>query len=319
MTDWYNLHVVLIQGTLVSILLVLSVQIPLRCGVFSFAGIGSYGIGAYATAIMMTRYHGNMFIAILLGMAIAAIVGYLLGLILHRLDGLYLGMATVSFDLIVTVMASNGGSFTGGAAGIYGVIGDITTSQIAALVLVIIAVAAYTERGRLGRRIEAVRDDPQLSIALGINVGRVRRLSFVASGLLGACAGGFNVVLQTTTSPTNISFQTVVLALIMIVIGGARSWAGAVLGAIVFTWLPSVLQVVNDWRDILFGIIVIAVSIWIPGGIIGSVTDLFHAIQASRRDARAVPLHPDVANADCAEGLTKLRTSDSHVNGVRVD
>ena len=102
MSDWYFANLVLIQATLTGLLLALSVQVPLRMGVFSFAGVGSYGIGAYAAALLVI--HQQMparcrpsASAVL----VTAVIGLVLGLMIARLAGLYLAMATVAFDLII--------------------------------------------------------------------------------------------------------------------------------------------------------------------------------------------------------------------------
>ncbi|MGY4783713.1 branched-chain amino acid ABC transporter permease [Rhodococcus opacus] len=301
MPYWYDTHIVLIQSTLVSVLLVLSVQIPLRCGVFSFAGIGSYGIGAYTTAIAVTRYGHDVLIAIFEGVALAAVIGYLLSLLLQRLSGLYLGMASIAFVLIISVIAVNGGTFTGGAEGVYGVLADISTLQIATILLVVLICVALTERGRVGRRIEAVREDPELAQATRINVDRVRRLSFVASGALGAAAGGINVVLRTTISPTDFGFTLVVVTMTMIVVGGVGTWIGAVIGAVVFTWLPTLLAFVGDWKAVIYGVIVVLMAVWVPGGVTGVAQESYRRQQARRR-ARSKIVPDDEAQPPTSEG-----------------
>src|SRR5439155_109060 len=103
---------------------------------------------------------------------VAGVVGYLLGLVVQRLGGLYLGMATISFDLILSVAVTNGGNLTGGPTGLFGAIADITMPHIVAICVLAVVLLAFSERGRMGRRIEAVRDDPELALSEGINVGR---------------------------------------------------------------------------------------------------------------------------------------------------
>jgi branched-chain amino acid transport system permease protein len=278
---WYGEHLVLIQSTFMSVLFALSIQIPLRFGVFSFAGVGSYGVGAYTSAILVVRYHQSILPALVGAAVVSAIVGYALALLMQRLSGLYLGMATVAFDLIVSVVATNAGSFTGGSAGQYGVLVNLTTLEIALIVIVVLLVFAFSERGSIGRRIEVLREDPELSSALGVNVRRMREIAFVVSGALGGAAGAINVAMTTTISPGDINFSLIVLALTMIVVGGARSWLGAVIGAIVFTWLPSLLAFVGEWKGVIYGVIVALVAIWMPGGVLGVVTE-----GSRRRSAR---------------------------------
>lgn len=285
MTGWFASHVVLVQSTLVSLLLALSIQVPLRAGVFSFAGIGSYAIGAYAAAITTIRLQVAPVFAIGVGIVIAAVAGYLLALLVARLSGLYLGMATIAFALFLGVVATNGGELTGGATGLYGAISTLTTGHVVAVTVVVVLLLAVSERGAFGRRIDAVREDPQLAVSLGVDVGRVRRRVFVVSGALGACAGGMNSLLRTTVSPETIGFQLVVTALTMIIVGGALSWAGAAIGAVIFTWLPSVLQFVGDWQPVVYGVLVALAAVYMPTGLLGVAQSAWR--RAGRRPAPA--------------------------------
>ena len=113
-------------------------------------------------------------------------VGFGLGLLINKLSGLYLGMATVAFDLIISVVAINGGDLTGGPTGLYGVLtglhDDASCSSSSSWSS---CWSRVTERGRLGRRIDAVRDDPELAASMGISVRRYRLVAFVASGAAG--------------------------------------------------------------------------------------------------------------------------------------
>jgi branched-chain amino acid transport system permease protein len=282
---WYYAHLVLIQGTFVSLLTALSVQIPIRVGVFSFAGIGSYAIGAYFAAISVLRWEVPALLAILGGAAIAAVVGYLLALLLARLDGLYLGMATIASVLILSVIAINGGDITGASNGLFGAISGFRTEYLIAFAVVVVVLLALSERGRLGRKIDVVRENPELALSMGISVTRVRRVAFVVSGLLGACAGAMNALLRTTVTPEDVSFHLVVIILTMIIVGGYRSWAGVALGVVVFTWLPEVLASLESWQTVVYGVIVTLAAVWVPDGILGLLQRGWRAVR-SRGDRR---------------------------------
>lgn len=283
MNAWYFSHLVLVQSTFISFLLALSIQVPLRAGVFSFAGVGSYAIGAYTAAILTIRAQLAPVLAIGAGVVLAAVVGYLLALLVARLSGLYLGMATISFALFLGVLATNGGELTGGATGLFGAISTLTTTHVVVISVLVVVALAASERGAYGRRVDAVREDPHLAVSLGIDVTRVRRRVFVVSGALGACAGGMNSLLRTTVSPETVGFHLVVTALTMIIVGGALSWAGAAIGAVIFTWLPSVLQFVGDWQLVVYGVIVAAAAVWVPGGLLGLAQDGWRRLRARGR------------------------------------
>ncbi|MET7392860.1 branched-chain amino acid ABC transporter permease [Dactylosporangium sp. NPDC005572] len=273
MTNFYDANLVLIQSTFVGLLMALSIQVPLRMGVFSFSGIGCYGVAAYGAAILTIRYETDPLVTILLSALVCGVLNLLLGMMVNRLGGLYLGMATVAFDMIVSVVATNGGDLTGGPTGLFGAITDITMTQVVVICGVVVVALALTERGRLGRRVDTVREDPELAAAMGIRVRDYRLASFVVSGVLGGAAGAVNSLLRSTVSPTDIGFSLVVLALTMIIIGGARSWLGALIGAVIFTWLPSVLEVVGQWQTIIYGVIVALAAVYVPRGLVGLATD----------------------------------------------
>jgi branched-chain amino acid transport system permease protein len=283
MTGWFDSNIVLIQGTMISLLLAMSIQYPLRLGVFSFAGVGCYGIGAYTAAIVTLRYQWPTLPTIVVATLLAGAVGYLLGLVVQRLSGLYLGMATISFDLILSVVVTNGGSLTGGPTGLFGAIGDLTTTQIFIICVIAVALLAWSERGRLGRKIDTVRDDPELALSMGIKVGRLRRGAFLVSGLLGGCAGALQLLLRTAIAPENIGFAPVVLALTMIIVGGAGSWLGALIGAVIFTWLPNVLTLAGAYQAIIYGALVALAAVWVPGGLLGVGKSVYRRIEQQRR------------------------------------
>ncbi|HJY24800.1 MAG TPA: branched-chain amino acid ABC transporter permease [Actinomycetes bacterium] len=283
MIDWYDANFVLVQGTIINLLLALSLQVPFRFGVFSFAGVGAYGIGGYTAAILILERQVSAVVAILGAMVVGVVVCFVLGLVVARLAGLYLGMATIAFTLIIAVVAINGGLLTGGVIGLFGVLADLPTVTLLAFALVAVLALAYTERGTLGRRIEAVREDPELAASVGVNVRRYRQAAFVASGALGATAGAMNAIVRTTIGPGDIGFILVVLALTMMIIGGTASWVGALIGAVIFTWLPSVLEQIGEWQHLVYGTLVALAAIFMPGGLLGVMKDGWRRWQRRRR------------------------------------
>ncbi|WP_149955942.1 branched-chain amino acid ABC transporter permease [Zafaria cholistanensis] len=289
MMAWYTANAVVVQATMTTLLLALSIQLPLRVGVFSFAGVGCFGIGGYTAAILYTKFDVDTWPAVALGTLLAGGLCYLLGLIIHKLSGLYLGMATIAFSLIVAVAATNGGSLTGGASGIFGALGGITNLHVLLLLALVVAGLAISEYGRFGRMIDTVREDPELAAALGINVGRYRKLTFLASGLIGGLAGAVTTLLRSTITPAEVNFHMVVVALTVIIIGGSSSWLGALIGAIVITWLPTVLSFVADWESIIYGFLVALAAIFLPGGVLGLAKDLIHRWRARRRPTPPAP------------------------------
>lgn len=309
MTDWYTSNLILVQATFTGLLLALSVQLPMRTGVFSFAGVGAYGLGSYFAAILVLQYAMDALTAIAIATVAAGIIGLLLGVVLQKLDGLYLAMATMAFCLVIGVLVINGGELTGGSTGLFGVLSDFTSVQLYVIAIIGLVLVAITERGRIGRRIDAVREDPELAASMGINVRRYRVNVFAASAMLGGCAGAMNVLVRTTVSSMDIGFPLIVLALTMIIVGGTRSWKGAVIGALIFTWLRYFLEVTGNWQHIVYGVIVVAAAVWIPGGLHGVASDAWRKSQQRRRTTTGAgvlaQVEPDTA---LYEELMAIRT-----------
>lgn len=289
MIDFLNSNLVLVQAMLTGLILALSVQVPLRVGVFSFAGVGSYGIGAYFAAALVIREDVSALVAICAAMILTASIGLLLGVLIYKLAGLYLAMATIAFDLTISVVAINGGEWTGGSLGLYGVIADFPMMLMLALTVLALALVIISELGRTSRRVDAVRDDPELAASMGIRVRRYRLVAFVVSGALGGLAGSMNVLASTAIGPADIGFGLIVLALTMIIVGGSRSWKGALIGAVIFAWLPHWLGAIGEWQDVVYGIMVALAAVFLPRGIYGLYVDVKKTISRRRRESQAPP------------------------------
>lgn len=285
MSTFFNAHIVLIQSTMTGLILALSIQVPLRMGVFSFAGAGAFGLGAYTTGELIIHENYNSLEAIVAGTTLAAVVVLILSLLIFRLHGLYLAMATVAFDLIIGVIAINGGTFTGSSTGIYGVISDFSTGKLFLITLVVLVLVALSEVGRTGRRVNAVREDPQLAASFGVSTRRYRLVVLVASGALGGLAGAMTVLVRSAIGPTDIGFNLIVLALTMIIVGGALSWRGALIGAVIFTWLPVWIGFTGQWQELVYGVLVAVAAVLLPRGIYGVGVDVSRRVRRRRRDA----------------------------------
>ncbi|SCG72107.1 branched-chain amino acid ABC transporter permease [Micromonospora inositola] len=279
--SWFATNETTVQNVLIAALLAFSVQVALRAGIFSLAGIGFYAIGSYSAGLLSRDGHSTP-VAVAAAMAIAAVVSLVLAFMLVRLRSLYLAMATVSFDLIVVVVATNW-HVTGAALGIYGIPLAITTAQMGVTVAVAAAGLMLLERGTIGRTYDAIREDEELAQSFAVNVQSYRRLAFVVSGVLGALAGSFHALSYGSVLPGDAGFSSVVLALTMVIIGGSASWFGALLGAVVLTWVPLVLTFIGDWWDAVYGGLLVLVACYLPNGLLGAVRHLRRLRLPARR------------------------------------
>lgn len=261
---------VLTQVILIYALLAISVQVALRSGVFSLAGVGCWGIAAYTVGILTLR-DVPVLVAVILAVALTGVISWVLARILVRLRGLYLTMATVAFNLVVGVIATNGGEFTGGAQGLFGIPIAVETWHLVLALAGVAVLVTGLERRALGRGFNLVREDEDLAQALAIDAVRMRRHAFIVSGVIGGFAGALNALRFGLVTPADVGFGLVVAALTMVIIGGYHSWLGAVIGAALIQWLPIQLQAVAESWPLIYGALLIFVAVYAPSGILGLI------------------------------------------------
>lgn len=285
MSSWYFSHLTLIQGMLISIPLALSVQIALRSGVFSFASIGFYGVGAYGTGILTMR-GWPVLPAMLLMIVASGVVAYLMSAPLIRLRGLYLGMVTFAFDLILTVVATNGGELTGGALGLLGVPLGLGTGGLLAAALVAIVLVSQLERRSVGRALVGIKASEELVMSVGVDLKSRKRTVFAISAALGALSGSLYVSTFSTVSPTSAGFTLIITTLTMAVIGGTSSWIGAVIGTVIITWLPTMAATIGEYQHLVYGVVLVLVVMYAPEGVLGALRWLWRRLAPKVRMAR---------------------------------
>jgi branched-chain amino acid transport system permease protein len=272
----------LFQTILVYALLAASVQIVMRAGVFSLASIGFWAVGGYLCANLVKVYEVNYLAAIAVTLVVCGVLGWLLALPLRRLRRLYLGMATVAFDLVVVVLATSaGGDFTGGAGGLYAIPKQAGLLH-GLIACVVVGYLVYrVESGKWGRSFEALRLDEQVALGVGVPVVRLRDLTFVLSSVVGALSGALYVLTFGIISPEQFGFELITLTLTMVVLGGSNSWIGAYLGAAVLSVLPLVLGPFALWREVAYGALLVVTMVWAPDGVVGVLSRLLTARRRS--------------------------------------
>lgn len=290
MTQWYFSHLTLIQGMLISVPLALSVQIALRSGVFSFASIGFYGIGAYGTGILVTRGWPTI-PTVALMIVVSGLAAYLMSAPLIRLRGLYLGMVTFAFDLILTVVATNGGKLTGGALGLLAIPLGVTTEGLLVAAFLAILLVSQLERRAAGRTLVGIRVSEELVMSLGVDIRRRKRIVFGISAALGALSGSLYVLAFSTVQPQAAGFTLIITTLTMAVIGGVSSWIGAVIGTVIITWLPTLVAGIGKYQALVYGVVLVLVVMYAPDGVLGVLRTAWRLV-SRRLGTRGAPSAP---------------------------
>ncbi|MFK8243005.1 MULTISPECIES: branched-chain amino acid ABC transporter permease [unclassified Facklamia] len=266
------------QITLVRIMIniIFAVGLNLVLGVagqFSLGHAGFIAIGGYAGAIFSKAYENSlqgMFIGMAVGVVISILLALIVGIPTLRLKGDYLAIATLGVAEIVRVFINNMKEITNGAAGISG-IPIVSTWQMIYVFLVIttIFVLNYVYSSA-GRATMAIQQDEIAAEAMGVNVTKYKVIAFVIGAITASIAGTLNANYIGIVTPGDYTFNKSIDVLIIVVFGGIGSFTGSFVAAILLGLLNVVLQDYGQLRMIIYGVAVILIMIFRPGGLLGT-------------------------------------------------
>lgn len=246
-------------------------------GLLSLATPAFLGMGAY-TAALLGFAHVDSSLSFVGAAAIGAVTGLALGVPSLRLSRHSFVIVTLSFTLLLQLIASNWVDLTRGAMGL----SDIPAVRLfgwtlagktgwlvlagGLAVLVVLATSAIVS-SRLGRAMIAVRDNEPLAVAAGIDPLKIRLFAFAVSGAFAGLAGACYAHYISFIDPGVFGFWFSEPLLIMVVLGGSGTLWGPVLGAVVFTALPELLRLAPEIRSLLYGIILLLAVLYLPRGL----------------------------------------------------
>lgn len=278
----------------INIILAMTIYMTLCTGILSLGNAGLMSFGAYTSAILTAQYHVPMPVGISLGGVMAVLVALVIGLPTIRLRGLYLAIATLGFGEVVRVIALNL-EITHGALGYSGIpsMGSVLSDYasdwglldaleidsqtggqlLVCLVLLVLTVLIISfwyrlEHSRIGRAMAAVKADEYAASLSGINVVYYKMMGFLFSAFFAGVAGALYAHVTFFISPTDFSWHRVVDMLLYTVFGGSNVMWGPVLGAAVLTIVPESLRSLAEYRDIIYGVMLVALMAFRPDGIL---------------------------------------------------
>lgn len=270
----YFLHILVLVG----IYTTLSVSLDLlvgHTGLLSIAHAGFYGLGAYTSALLAVQLGAPFPVGVLAGMVMAALVSVVVSLPSLRLHEDYFVIATFGFQIIIFSIFNNWIELTRGPLGIPGIpqpviLGWAVQSHFEFVILSTILVSlAFLVVGRIttspfGRVLRAIREDEVYAQAMGKNTLRFKITAFAVSAVLAASAGSLYAHYVTYIDPTSFTVMESILVISMVIIGGAGSLWGPVIGAVVLVTLPEALRflglpsgVAANLRQVIYGILLV--------------------------------------------------------------
>ena len=247
-------------------------------GQMSLGQAAFYGIGAYIAAISLKA--GVPFFVVLPLAAVACFaVGLALGFPALRVQHHYLAFATLGFNVLVFLMMRNEEKITGGTFGIsgiprptllgYSMDGVLPFFWFTLFFTVLLAAFLWwLLRSPWGRAFAALRDNPIRAESLGVNITAYTLFAFAIGAACAGIAGVFFAALVQFVEPAPFHFSVSLLMLLAVIVGGSGKFFGPLLGTIVIVLLPEWLRFMQNWYLAVFGFAVVALMIWLPGGLL---------------------------------------------------
>lgn len=287
MSQWISQWDSALQLVVANALFALSTWVSMSVGLLSFASV-AFGAGGGFTAAHFDAKHDLPLIELLvIGALAGALVAAVAIALLGHLKGHWFALTTVALLLITRVVVLNLESITGGSVGMP------VARKIDWLELIIIAVVVYwvvwrLSKSRFGLASEAIRTDLSVAECMGINVKRLQIIAFALSGAIGGIAGVVLAQLLQYISPDTF-YVTLAFAMIAsVVLGGSYHWGGSIVGALIFTMLPQLLEgVLAEASDIVNGVLLLLIMIFLPRGILDPRRSVWRWFR--RRRSRSEP------------------------------
>ena len=261
-------------------------------GVMTIGHIAFMGIGAYATAILVKNFQWHTLPCYLVAVLLTGLFGLLLALAASKLQGYYMTILTLGFCEIVRLVEINWVDLTRGALGISGISSPVffglklsSRRSIYFLMLVLLVLTIFIIysliNSRIGNAIIAIREDELAARAMGINVFKYKVIVFVMSAMIMGLAGAFYAQYMTYIDPAVFTVSASLNVLIMAIFGGLGNILGTIIGASVLTILPELIRFLAEYRNLIYGVLVIVLMLVKPDGLLGKTNFKYIRQQAS--------------------------------------
>jgi branched-chain amino acid transport system permease protein len=250
-------------------------------GQFSLAHHTFAGIGAYTSALLVAYFRVPMLAGIVAGIVLAAAAGYGLGTLCLRMRAIYLALATWAFAESVRLLITVEYQITRGDLGLKAPFLFGTPRSMGyyyvflALAVIAVLVAWQIVDSRIGVYMRAIRDDEEAAAVMGVDTFKWKRWVFAVSAIFAATAGGVQAHYVGLLSPTPMKFNEMAMIVVMVIVGGLRTFPGPILGAVFVELLFEWLRAWGEVRMVLFALLVIVVARAYPAGFTGLVQAVF--------------------------------------------
>ena len=268
---------IMTTGGLFTMLTVAVVVILGQAGQLSFAHSAFYGIGAYTAALLAMKASVPTFAALIIGALVAGLIALVVGRPVLKLRYFYLALATIGLGQIFLVLVIQLRTVTGSTMGlapvpslnIFGFTFGTNLRQYYLIWVIAVLVIVFVDRAlkyRMGRALRGIATSEIASSTLGVRTANWKLLAFVTSAVICGLAGGLFSFITLAITPSSFAFSTALLPIVMMMLGGGSVW-GAVVGAIVMTWVINGFTSIQQYTGVVYSIIMVLLLIFLPAGL----------------------------------------------------
>ncbi len=264
-------------------------------GQISLGHAAFFALGAYGSALGTTTFGWPVWIVMALVAVCTATIALLVGLPALKLSGHYLAMATLGFNIVVYIVLVQWDTVTGGPSGFSGIpyisIGPIVFDEeisfhylVWTFAMLSLLLCLNLVRSGVGRGLSALAEDETAAAALGVDTRVAKVKVFVLSAVLTALAGSLFAHCYAFVSPDSFNIFVSIDFVIMVIVGGMGSIWGSLFGAGLITLLPEWIEALVTYKDIVYGLILVVILLFLPQGLVTGVVDAVRTRVALRRD-----------------------------------
>lgn len=238
-------------------------------GLFSLGQAAFMAIGGYVSAVLVKNLNVPVPLAVVAAIATGTLAGLLVGYPTVRLRRDYISLVTLGFGEAIVAVLNNSANITGGAMGISGIPQLTTLPVLGVSVAVCLAIVILYKNSKYGRQCLALRSDELAAKSMGIDVCRVKLVTFLLASAITSYSGVLFGFYTTYLEPAAFNWVISAEWTIIVFVGGVNSLTGAVLATILLSGLPELLRFAAEWRIAIYCVIVLLIINYRTSGIMG--------------------------------------------------
>jgi branched-chain amino acid transport system permease protein len=245
-------------------------------GQLSFGHAAYFGVGAYATGLLLVKTSVPLPVCLAVSMVTAGLFALVIGYFCVRLTGIYFAILTMAFGQLLYYIIFQWYSFTGGDDGLQGIVPPewlISASAYYYLTLFIVIAALivmwFISESPFGYTMRSIRENADRTRFIGINVRKYMLINFVVAGMFAGLAGGLLGPFNRSIAPDLCNWHQSGVPVFMTVIGGPLGFFGPMIGSVIYTFLFAFVTGFTEYWPLTIGLVIVFVVLFIPGGVLG--------------------------------------------------